>query len=64
MPLNHEQRDVVMTLEENVLLAAPAGTGKTNTLAARIVRILDTGMARSEEILCLTFTNSGSQCLA
>ncbi|WP_295195596.1 3'-5' exonuclease [Veillonella sp.] len=55
--LNKPQQQVVTNLESNILLLASAGTGKTNTLAHRIAHILKTGAARSEDILCLTFTN-------
>ncbi len=57
MELNAEQKAVVETLQENILLTASAGTGKTNTMAARISRIVGEGLAKAEEILCLTFTN-------
>ena len=55
--LNEEQRKAVEELDKNVLLLAPAGTGKTNTLACRIASILESQRALPEEILCLTFTN-------
>lgn len=55
--LNAAQREAVMDLQENILLLAPAGTGKTNTLACRIANILEQKRAEPEEILCLTFTN-------
>ena len=57
MELNEQQRQVVEDLEQNILLLAPAGTGKTNTLACRIEHILANGKVLPEEILCLTFTN-------
>ena len=57
MELNAEQRAVVESLHENILLTASAGTGKTNTMAARIARIVERVLAKPEEILCLTFTN-------
>ncbi|KDR95976.1 UvrD/REP helicase N-terminal domain-containing protein [Peptoclostridium litorale DSM 5388] len=38
-------------------MLASAGTGKTNTLALRIAKIIDTSKANADEILCLTFTN-------
>ena len=60
MELNAEQRAVVDSLQENILLTASAGTGKTNTMAARIARVVEQGLARPEEILCLTFTNKAS----
>ena len=55
--LNAAQRQVVEDLEHHILLVAPAGTGKTNTLAARIAAIIAAHRAKPEEILCLTFTN-------
>ncbi|SFT50478.1 DNA helicase-2 / ATP-dependent DNA helicase PcrA [Selenomonas sp. GACV-9] len=55
--LNEQQRQAVEELSANILLLAPAGTGKTNTLACRIANILAQKKALPEEILCLTFTN-------
>lgn len=54
---NPKQQKVITTLDQNILLLASARTGKTGTLARRIAEILERGLARSEEILCLTFTN-------
>lgn len=51
---NNEQNRVINELKENILLLAPAGTGKTNTLAYRILNILEN---YDGKILCLTFTN-------
>ena len=55
--LNKEQREAVMELEHHVLLLAPAGTGKTDTLSCRVAQIISESKALPEEILCLTFTN-------
>jgi DNA helicase-2/ATP-dependent DNA helicase PcrA len=55
--LNKEQRQAVEELTANILLLAPAGTGKTNTLACRIAHIIAENRALPEEMLCLTFTN-------
>ena len=55
--LNPDQQKVVNTLDKNILLLAPAGTGKTDTLSLRIAHILEQKLAAPEEILCLTFTN-------
>lgn len=55
--LNDAQRMVVEDVTHHILLTAPAGTGKTGTLARRIARLVEKGMAAPEEILCLTFTN-------
>lgn len=55
--LNDAQRMVAEDGTHHILLTAPAGTGKTGTLAIRIARLVEKGMAAPEEILCLTFTN-------
>lgn len=57
MNLNREQLEVINTLDENILLLASAGTGKTNTLSHRISRIIEENKGKPEEILCITFTN-------
>ena len=55
--LNEKQLEVVNELENNILLIASAGTGKTNTLAYRIAHIIEEKKAEGKEIACLTFTN-------
>ncbi|WP_300383353.1 3'-5' exonuclease [Clostridium sp.] len=57
MNFNKEQEIVIKELEENILLLASAGTGKTNTLAYRVANILKNNKAKANEILCITFTN-------
>ncbi len=53
---NAQQQRVIEDLENNIILFAGAGTGKTFTVANRVGNIIQTGKARPEEILCLTFT--------
>ena len=53
---NQEQQAVIDELDRNIILFASAGTGKTFTVAQRVRRIIESGKARPEEILCLTFT--------
>lgn len=55
--LNEKQNIVAESLDDNILLLASAGTGKTNTLAHRISNILERKKCSAEEILCITFTN-------
>lgn len=55
--LNEAQREAVLDLDHNILLSAPAGTGKTNILACRTAQILAAKHAEGAQILCLTFTN-------
>ena len=58
MLINREQQRVIDEVEQNILLLASAGTGKTNTLAYRVAHLIEGGYAKAENILCLTFTNS------
>ncbi len=49
--------------DESVWLSASAGTGKTQVLSARVLRLLLAGV-RPDQILCLTFTKAGAAEMA
>lgn len=49
---------------DSVWLSASAGTGKTQVLSARVLRLLLRPGVRPENILCLTFTKAGAAEMA
>lgn len=59
-----EQAAVIDHDDGALLVIAGAGTGKTETVARRIERLVATGRARPDELLALTFTNKAAAELA
>ena len=57
--LNDQQKIAVDTIEGPVMVIAGPGTGKTQILASRIGKILLDTDAQPDNILCLTYTDSG-----
>jgi DNA helicase-2/ATP-dependent DNA helicase PcrA len=57
--LNLEQKQAVDAIEGPVMVNAGPGTGKTQILTLRIAQILKNTDVQPENILALTFTNSG-----
>lgn len=60
MGLNREQKQAVEYLEGPLLVLAGPGTGKTQLLSAKVAYILENTDTNPENILCLTFTESGA----
>ncbi len=56
--LNEKQLQAVEAIDGPVLVLAGAGTGKTQTIAARIANIRAKTDTAPENILCLSFTNN------
>lgn len=61
--LNDEQRKAVDTIEGPLLVVAGPGTGKTELLSMRVANILQKTDTLPENILCLTFTDSGANAM-
>jgi len=58
--LNAAQKQAVDAIDGPVLVVAGPGTGKTQLLSARVAQILLKTDALPQNILCLTFTESGA----
>ncbi len=59
-----EQVEVIEAPLEPLLVVAGAGSGKTETMAARVVWLVANGQVRPEEVLGLTFTRKAAGELA
>ena len=59
--LNPEQREAATTTEGYIRVVAGAGSGKTKTLAARYLYLVDALGISTANILCVTFTNKKSR---
>ncbi len=63
LPILKDQQSYASHPRADVWLSASAGTGKTEVLSARVLRLLLSG-AQPESILCLTFTKAGAAEMA
>ena len=61
--LNAAQKQAVDTIEGPVMVIAGPGTGKTELLSMRAANILQKTDTLPENILCLTFTESGATAM-
>jgi DNA helicase-2/ATP-dependent DNA helicase PcrA len=59
--LNKEQKEAVCHKEGPLLIIAGAGTGKTTVITRRISWLLSEGLAKTDQILALTFTDKAAQ---
>lgn len=62
-PLISAQRSAVVPYD-NIWLSASAGTGKTQVLTARVIRLLLENDVEPENLLCITFTKAGASEMA
>lgn len=61
--LNSAQKQAVDTIEGPVMVIAGPGTGKTELLGVRVANILQKTDTLPENILCLTYTESGATAM-
>lgn len=61
--LNEEQRQAVDLVDGPLLVVAGPGTGKTELLSMRVANILRKTDTLPENVLCLTFTESGATAM-
>jgi DNA helicase-2/ATP-dependent DNA helicase PcrA len=61
--LNAQQKQAVDTIEGPLMVVAGPGTGKTQVVAMRVANILKKTQMRPNNILCLTFSISGSTAM-
>ena len=61
--LNPAQKKAVESISGPVMVIAGPGTGKTEIIANRIANILEVEQLGPENILCLTFTESGVRAM-
>jgi DNA helicase II / ATP-dependent DNA helicase PcrA len=59
--LNKEQVQAVTHKDGPLLIIAGAGTGKTRVITQRIAWLIDQGLAKTDEILALTFTDKAAK---
>ena len=63
-PLTDEQRQAVVTMDDNVLAVAAAGSGKTSLLVAKAGYAIKSGQYSPEQILLLAFNRDAANELA
>jgi len=62
--LDIQQRTAIVQDEDNNLIIAGAGSGKTTTIVGKVNYILEKKLANPDEILLISFTNESASTLA
>ena len=60
--LDNNQLDIIHDNSDSLLVIAGAGSGKTLTIVGKIKHLINHGI-KSNEILCVTFTNAAASSL-
>lgn len=63
-PLDAQQREAVVSLEDNVLVISSAGSGKTMTTVGKVRYLIDIQHVPAEKILLITFTRKAAESLS
>lgn len=63
-PLDQQQREAVVSLEDNVLVISSAGSGKTMTTVGKVRYLIDIQNVPAEKILLITFTRKAAESLS
>lgn len=63
-PLDSQQRDSIVKLEDNCLVIASAGSGKTSTIVGKTKYLVEKRKIKPEKILLLTYTRKAANELA
>lgn len=60
-PLTAEQIDACICMDDNVMVVAAAGSGKTSTMVAKAGYVISEGLAQPNEILMLAFNSAAAK---
>lgn len=63
-PLDTQQREAIVSLEDNVLVISSAGSGKTMTTVGKVRYLIDVQHISAERILLITFTRKAAESLS
>ncbi len=63
-PLDKQQREAIVALEDNVLVISSAGSGKTMTTVGKVRYLIDVQHVPAEKILLITFTRKAAESLS
>lgn len=63
-PLDPQQREAIVSLEDNVLVISSAGSGKTMTTVGKVRYLIDKQGVDPKKILLITFTRKAAESLS
>lgn len=63
-PLDQQQREAIVTLEDNCLVISSAGSGKTSTMVAKIKYLVEKRKVNPKDLLIITYTRNDAEELS